>query len=276
MKKSKYKWISAIVAILLSIVSAFFIISLERTLSFQVIDTSSNNSSWLLTQPIAQKGYHSQEVLENSIESFLAAIKKGYAIKMDLALTLDNQVVVVDYEFFSKNSPNNKSISTYTLEELPQISFLEKSYDIPTLKDALAVIDRQTPILFNIQTKDLSHKIDQLTYDIIKDYKGPIALESKNPISIKWFAQNAPDLPRGIILYGDFSLDIFNRFFDNIKIMYSKPNFVAYKYENLAKTDFSQARSKGLIVLGWTAKEEVLTTREFTDYCDNIILEAQD
>ena len=276
MKKSKYRWIYIVATIIIIVIGATVVFAAERPLYFDALDASTKDAKWLTNQPIAHRGYHNEKIApENSLESFRAAIKKGYAIEMDVLLTKDKQVVVIHDNNLERLTGKNLNVSDITLEELQQLRLLDTFSIIPSLTQALELINGRVPILLETKTKGLSHELDELTYSIIKDYKGLLVVQSFNPASIHWFEKNSPSITRGLIFSGKYKLDIANRFVENLSMLYSKPNFIAYKYENLLKTDFSKLRKNGLIVLGWTVNEDMLNSREFTKYCDNIILEAQ-
>ena len=49
---------------------------------------------WLDKYPIAHRGYHNQEVPENTLEAFKLAVDNNYAIELDIQFTKDYQIVV--------------------------------------------------------------------------------------------------------------------------------------------------------------------------------------
>jgi len=276
MKKSKYRWIYIVVFIIVSLITVFLIFSAERLHNFEALDPAGTDAKWLINQPIAHRGYHNEMTApENSLEAFQAAIRKGYAIELDVLLTKDGHVIVIHDNNLKRLAGTDLDVDKITLEQIKTLTLLETSSTIPTLAETLKLINGKVPILLEIKSTGLSHDLDELTYSLIKDYDGSIAVQSFNPSSIRWFAKNAPDITRGMLLRGNLGFDLGNKFVDNLYMLYSNPNFIAYKYENLVKTDFSELRKNGLIVLGWTVGENMLNTREFVGHCDNIILEAE-
>ncbi len=276
MKKSKYRWVYIVIFILITLITVFLIFSAERLQQFEALDPAGSDAKWLINQPIAHRGYHNEKTApENSLEAFEAAIKKGYAIELDVLLTKDAQVVVVHDSNLERLTGTDSDINQMTLEQVRGLFLLGTASTIPTLSQTLELINGKVPILLEIKSSGFSHELDELTYSLIKDYEGSIAIQSFNPSSVRWFAKNAPDIARGMLLRGNLGFGLANRFIDNLYMLFSKPNFVAYKYENLVKTDFSELRKNGLIVLGWTVGENMLNTREFVGHCDNIILEAE-
>lgn len=275
MKKSKYRWIYIIAFILVALITVFFIFGAERSSYFEALDATHPDAKWLINQPIAHRGYHNEKTApENSLEAFSEAIKKGYAIELDVLLSKDDYVIVVHDKNLERLTGADIDVSDMTLDQIKHLTLLDTQISIPTLEEALELINGKVPILLEIKSTGLSHHLDELTYSIIKGYEGEIAVQSFNAASIRWFMKNAPDITRGLILSGNIKFDIANKFIDNLYMLYSNPNFVSYKYNNLLKTDFSELRKDGLIVLGWTVNESMLNTREFVQYCDNIILEA--
>ena len=276
MNKSKYRWIYIVASIIVALVTVFLIFSAERQHNFEAMDPNCSDAKWLINQPVAHRGYYNEMTApENSLEAFSEAIKKGYAVELDVRLTKDNRIVVFHDKNLKRMTGFDSDVSKTTLEQIKALTLSETSATIPELTEALQLINGNVPVLLEIKSSGLSHNLDKLVYSVIKEYEGSIAVQSFNPLSIRWFAKNAPGIARGILLRGNHKYDIANRFTDNLHMLFSKPNFVAYKYENLVKTDFSQLRRDGLIVLGWTVGENMLNTREFTAHCDNIILEAE-
>jgi glycerophosphoryl diester phosphodiesterase len=275
MKRSKYRYLYVVGVILLALVILFFVFSIDRHSYFEALDTQSTDAIWLMDQPIAHRGYYDNITRpENSIEAFTAAIAKGYAIELDVRLTKDDHIIVVHDENLLRLTGKDVNVSELTLAEIRDLYLLNTGSQIPTLEEAFSCINGKVPILIEIKTSGLHRILEQMTLEMIEAYTGEVAVQSFDALSVKWFAKNAPSVTRGLLLSGGSSSMLLNHLQDNIFSMVCDPNFIAYKYENLLKSDFQPQRTEGLIVLGWTVDESLLVTREFADYCDNIILEA--
>lgn len=275
MKKSKYRYLYIVGSILLTLIILFFVFSIDRHFYFEVLDTQSVDAIWLMDQPIAHRGYYDNITRpENSIEAFMAAISKGYAIELDVRLTKDDHVVVVHDEDLLRLTGVKVNVSDLTLAEIKELYLLDTGSQVPTLEEAFGYVNGKVPILIEMKTSGMSRKLESLTLDMIENYTGEVAVQSFDALSVEWFAKNAPSITRGLLLTGASSSGLLNHLKDNIYSMVCDPNFISYKYENLLKFDFKLQRVNGLIVLGWTVNENLLVTREFVDYCDNIILEA--
>ncbi|MFA7673531.1 MAG: glycerophosphodiester phosphodiesterase family protein [Clostridia bacterium] len=275
MKRSKYRYLYIVGVILLALTILFFVFSIDRHSYFEALDTQSTDVIWLMDQPIAHRGYYDNITRpENSIEAFMAAISKGYAIELDVRLTKDEHIVVVHDENLLRLTGADVNVSDLTLAEIKDLYLLNTGSQIPTLEETFSYVNGKVPILIEIKTSGLPRKLEQLTLELIEVYTGEVAVQSFDALSVKWFAKNASSVTRGLLLTGGSSSELLNHLKDNIYSMVCDPNFISYKYENLLRSDFKLQRTAGLIVLGWTVDENLLITREFTDYCDNIILEA--
>jgi len=109
----------------------------------------------------AHRGYHDGNVAipENSLPSFQAAIDAGYGIELDIQLSSDKVPMVFhDADLMCICGVEGK-IWDYTCEELQNMRLFDTNETIPTLEQALALIDGQVPIL-------VEYKMDKVDTDV--------------------------------------------------------------------------------------------------------------
>jgi glycerophosphoryl diester phosphodiesterase len=144
------------------------------------------NNHWLINKPIAHRGLfnNSKYVIENSVQAFLNAMQKGYAIEMDLRLTKYGEVVVFHDRNIKRLTGINKKVYDLTDEDLNKIKYSDCNSKILKFVDALKIINGNVPILIELKCnknykfiKDLSIKVNS----ILREYDGEYAIHSFSP-----------------------------------------------------------------------------------------------
>ena len=106
-----------------------------------------------LTQPLAHRGYHAEGRPENSRAAFLAAVKAGYGIELDVQMSSDAKAMVFhDYDLerlTGVKGPIQQRIST----ELTDVALLGGSDGIPTLSEVLEIVGGKVPLLIEIKAR---------------------------------------------------------------------------------------------------------------------------
>ena len=152
-----------------------------------------------LKRPIAHRGLHNnKDIIENTIESFELAIKNNFSIELDIVLSKDSEVMVFhDYDL-NRLAGVNELIKNCTANELRNIKLLETNSVISSIDEALYKINGCVPIIIEIK-KSFHPDIEERLFEIIRSYKGEIAIQSFDTKSIRWFKSNAPFYKLGLI-----------------------------------------------------------------------------
>ncbi len=79
-----------------------------------------------------------------------------------------------------------ENIENMTYDELMYIA----KYQIPTLEEALNVINGKVPIIIEIRNKKRHHLFEQKLSDILDKYGGLFAIQSFYLSVLKWFYKN--------------------------------------------------------------------------------------
>lgn len=234
--------------------------------------------SWLFNTYIAHRGYHSgRDVPENSITSFENAIQEGFAIELDLRLTNDQQVIVFHDENIKRMTGINKRVQDCTYDELKKYSLYETTETIPLFQEVLEVVNGKVPLMIEIKTERKVGKLEEKTYDLLKNYDGEFVVQSFHPISLGWFKKHAPHIIRGQ-LSGSFRGEKISRV---KKVMLSRlllndvsePHFINYELKYLHKLPKVYKGGKKMPIIGWTARTE----EQFKDgmkKCSNVVFEG--
>lgn len=238
------------------------------------------NLHWLLDNFIAHKGFFDEANPENSLGAFSRAIEKGYSIEMDIRQLADGTIAVFHDKELSRMTNKDGYITKLNAGDLPEYKLNNTEYSIPTLEEALSLIDGKVGVILDLKN-EATHtgSFETKILETIKDYKGNIAITSFNPLTLEWFAKFAPNLPRGL-LSTKWTKDLpdrpdssFKRFVTahNLLRKRANPDFLSY---NLAQLPNSQTKKfKKIPLIGWVAnsQEEYLNK---VKYVDNIVFEG--
>lgn len=223
--------------------------------------------NWLTRIPIAHRGLfdNQRNIPENSMIAFESAVAAGYPVELDVQMLSDDRIAVFHDSFLSRMTEQSGSIFNKTSEDLKNIKLLKTDQTIPLLEDVLDLVDGKVPVIVELKSRRVVGKFESQVHNLLSKYKGEYAVESFNPLSMKWFKDNAPEFIRGL-LSGFIGR---GRLFAKL----SKPHFLACDIRYLPSTPIGILRSKGYPVIGYTAKSKDDYNRA-SEYCDNIIFEG--
>ncbi|WP_237094694.1 glycerophosphodiester phosphodiesterase family protein [Nereida sp. MMG025] len=156
--------------------------------------------------PIAHRALHdiTDGRPENSRAAIRAAIEHGYGIEIDLQLSKDGQAMVFhDYDL-ARLSAGEGPIQQQTRAQLGATQLKGGNETIPSLIDALEIIEGQVPLLIELKDQDGAMGedggvLEKAVCATLRDYDGPTALMSFNPYSVARCAELAPNIPRGLV-----------------------------------------------------------------------------
>lgn len=221
--------------------------------------------NWLNKLPIAHRGLHSNanNIYENTKESFLAAVNENYAIECDVVLSKDHEVVVFHDENLKRLCNLDKNVSSLTMNELRNLKIYESSSNIISLDEMLHVVSAHVPIIIEIKGK-FTPFIEERIQEIIRSYRGPIALKTFNLKSVEWLIKFLPYVYKGLVI--DSNTNNFESILDlNI-------DFVSCDIEFIESNLIDRVKKKGLPIITWTVDNED-KKKKANLIADNIIFE---
>lgn len=233
-------------------------------------------NSWLVQTPIAHRGLHDKTHPENSLGAFARAIEEGYPIELDVQMISDGTVVVFHDDSLSRLTNNDGYIKFLTKSDLEILKLGGSKEKIPTFEEVLKFVDGRVPLLIEIKNSSKVGLLEKNVLELLKDYKGPIAIQSFNPYVLEYFYKHAPHITRGQLagyFKGD-KLSFFKKFalkrmMLNKKI--SHPDFISYEANRLPNRFVR--KYKTLPLLAWTVRSQSEYLK-VVKYCDNIIFEG--
>lgn len=233
--------------------------------------------SWIVKSPIAHRGLFDEKCPENTLSAIKKAIKNKIAIEIDVTNLADGTIVLFHDEKLARLTGKDGFISNCTMADVSKITLLGTKEKIPTLKDALELIDGKVPVIIEIKNYGKVGAVEKAVWKDLQGYKGEYAVASFNPYTLKWFKENAPRVKRGqmasffqnkeITGVSRFSL---KRMKLNKKI--SEPNFIVYCSENLPNKFVK--KYYGVIPVLTSAIRSKEDEIRLKDYVDNFMFDS--
>ena len=145
----------------------------------------------------AHRGLWDADAPENSLAAFEKAVNAGYGIEFDIHKTRDGHVVVFHDDTLTRMCGVDGKVEDKTLGELRALRLLGTEQGIPTLQELLALVDGRVPLLVELKGAALDTSLCPLANEILSAYKGKYMIESFNPMLVRWYRKNRPDIVRG-------------------------------------------------------------------------------
>lgn len=182
---------------------------------------------------------------ENSLAAFRRAADYGYGIELDVRLTKDNVPILMhdaktDRMVRDERGDRVIGLTTdYTLEQMKRFHLLDTEEPVPTLAEALELINGKVPVIVEIKSEDMDPSMPVCEYanQVLSNYKGQYLVESFNPFAVAWYHKNRPDVIRGQLSEA-FLKDPKYRTVAYFSVQYlllnvvTSPDFIAYNVQH--------------------------------------------
>ena len=235
----------------------------------------------LTARPIAHRGLWGPGAPENSLAAFERAAAAGYGIELDVQLTADGVPVVFHDDRLERLTAAHGRVAERTAAQLREVRLQGAKETIPTLAEALECVGRRTLVL--VELKVLGGEegaLERQVAEVLDDYAGPVAAISFNPKAVGWFADERPNLLRGLnsAAYHDalnwpLSTDQRRSLLALEHAHVARPHFLSLGLDMLPSPSAEAMRAQGLPVVCWTVRSPALRSR-VAALCDNFMFEG--
>ena len=218
---------------------------------------------------------------ENSLAAFQAACVRGYAIELDVQLTVDGHAMVFHDDRLDRLTGVEGRLRDHTAADLGAMKLLGTDESIPTLADTLTMIGHRAMVYIELKTPfGEVGALEKAVSEILIDHNGPTAVIGFNPYSHAWFADHHPQILRGLNSYG-WNDDSARKLAPEMRkslagleqVEIARPDFLALGLDMLPSARADVYRAKGMPVIAWTVRSpEQWDT--VSDHCDNLIFEG--
>ncbi len=199
---------------------------------------------------------------ENSLPAFAKAVEAGYGIEFDVQLTKDDIPVVFHDATLKRMCGADGNVWDYTLEELQDMKLANSQEKIPTLAQALNVVDGRVPLIIEYKMDRPDVKVCELGNELLKDYKGVYCMESFHPFAVRWYRFKRPDIVRGQLCMDYWKDEIYKKKpgFWLLGLMLTnflaRPDFIAFKHSDAGNLSRKLCRLLGGLSVAWTIKSK--------------------
>ena len=195
---------------------------------------------------------HNANYPENTLLSFQNALDKNYAIELDVWMSKDNVPIVIHDNDLMRLCDTNQKITELSLEEIKKLKVEDKA-EIPTLQEALDLVNGQVPVIIEIKKYFPTSEENQILANVLEKYEGTYTIQSFSPFPLNWFKQNYPTITRGQLL-ADWKIFSNRRIFclrDNIFSMISMPDYIGYDRNVIKYASLNGARKHRIPIIVW-------------------------
>ena len=236
--------------------------------------------SFLTERPFAHRGYHSnlpncQKIPENSLDAFRKAIEKNYSIEMDIHFTKDFEIIVFHDFFLGRLTTKTGFVFRKSLDYIKKAK-LSDNQTIPTIEEALNLIDGRVPVLLEIKyTKHIRKNLEMflnVLAEKLESYKGPLALMSFSTDLIKYIRKKnlLTRVPIGLTTsfpkVESLSNKVKNDRIEN-EIISNNLQFISQDWRGIENSRIKRLKNLDIAILSWTitSKEIEISLRGLVD-----------
>ncbi|MBI1188709.1 MAG: glycerophosphodiester phosphodiesterase [Alphaproteobacteria bacterium] len=158
---------------------------------------------WLLDYAYAHRGLWRRDAApENSLPAFAAARMANLGVELDVRISADGEAMVFHDQTLDRMTRAKGYTNSRTAAELSRLHLLGHEATIPTLADALDVL-QDTPVLVELKVNGGSEgPLERRVVQALSHHQGPVAVMSFNASTLAELAGLAPELPRGLLCQG--------------------------------------------------------------------------
>lgn len=168
-------------------------------------------TDWLRGAVIAHRGLHDMvrsgeqwigHWAENTLSAFACAIAAGYGIECDVRLAGDGTVVVFHDATLDRLTHARGPVNAHGMEVLSRLPVGGTRDVIPSLAQLLDLVAGRVPLLIEIklEKREDPAALCEGVASALANYAGPVGIMSFDHRAPRWFAQNAPDVVRGMVV----------------------------------------------------------------------------
>ena len=188
-----------------------------------------------------------ENIFENTKEAFLAAVNANYAIECDVVLSKDHEVVVFHDENLRRLCQLDRNVSDMTMNELRKQRINKTNSNIISLDEMLHIVSAHVPIIIEIKNEFTPYIVERIQ-EILRSYKGPVALKSFNLKTVEWLIQFLPFIYKGLVI------DTHTN--NSEKILDMNIDFISCDINFIDSSLVSKIKKKAIPIIAWTVNSE--------------------
>ena len=239
---------------------------------------------WLTARPIAHRGLHdaARGVVENTASAVAAAVAAGYGIEVDLQLSRDGEAMVHHDDALGRLTEGSGPLAALSAAELKQVPFRATADRMMTLGELCDLVGARATLVLELKGRfERDARLIARAVAVLAGYAGPVAAMSFDPYVVAGLRRAAPHVRRGIVAQRRLDHSGWRRMNSwqrrgmahLLHAPMSRPDFVAYRVDDLPAPATRLARLAGMPVLTWTVRTPAQRARA-AQWADQMIFEG--
>lgn len=238
---------------------------------------------WLIARPIAHRGLHdaARGIIENTAGAIDAAIAGRYGIEVDLQISGDGEAMVHHDDALGRLTDGHGRLAGMSVAELKRVPFRASAERMLTLPELLERVGGRVALVLELKSRfDGDDRLVVRVARALADHAGSVAAMSFDPGMIAALRRIAPDLRRGIVAERRFAeLPARSAAWRRPALAHllhapmTRPDFVAYRVDDLPAPATRVAHGLGLPILTWTVRTAAQRQRAANN-ADQMIFEG--
>lgn len=212
----------------------------------------------------AHRGLHNENLPENSMGAFRAALEHGYGIELDIHLMKDGNLAVIHDTSLKRTAGADVKITDLTAEDLDAYRLGGTGEKIPLFSQVLELYAGKAPLIIELKSDSNAPALVATAIKAMEGYDGPYCMESFDPRVVLELKKQAPQIIRGQLAMDNFkekndSVGAVIKWIltNNAANFLTMPDFVAYRFADRKRAANQLARAFwGLQGVTWTLKTQ--------------------
>ena len=239
---------------------------------------------WLTSRPIAHRGLHdvTRGIVENTPGAVAAAVASGYGIEVDLQASSDGEAMVHHDDALGRLTDGRGNLGALSAAALKRVPFRTTADRMMTLGELCDLVGGRVPLVLELKSRfDRDDRLVARVAGVLASHADQVAAMSFDPRLVAGLRRAAPQIPRGVVSERRFdhpewrALTAWQKrgLAHLLHAPWSRPDFVAYRVDDLPAPATRLAHGLGLRVLTWTVRTPAQRERA-TRWADQMIFEG--
>ena len=212
----------------------------------------------------AHRGLHDDNLPENSMAAFRAALEHGYGIELDIHLMKDGNLAVIHDTSLLRTAGVDVNITDLTAEDLENYRLGGTDEKIPLFPQVLDLYAGKAPLIIELKENGNAQELVDAAVKAMEGYEGPYCMESFDPRCIYELKKRHPHIIRG-----QLNMDYFKEkdsplpkavkwlVTNQAMNFLTKPDFIAYRFaDRKTFSNFLAMKYWRLQGVTWTLKTQ--------------------
>lgn len=211
---------------------------------------------WLTGWEYAHRGLHKEGVPENSLASAEGAIAAGMGIECDIQRSRDDHPMVFHDWELERLTGEEGETEHWIAAALEVLSLLGTDQRPVKLATFLEKVAGRAALLIEIKSLpgyDVEWTCASVAW-LLDSYCGAVAVMSFDPRVPIWFAENAPQVTRGLVGTDSYENGFKGVWRDPAVVAEAQPDFLAIDVRDLARPEAAAWRLQNRPLLTWTVR----------------------